>query len=251
MTGAPDARLVVYTCIAGAYDDLQPVEIPEPGVRYVCFTDARPAQSTGWEVRPLPRVFGDPVLENRFAKMHPHLLFPEHECSVYIDGSITPKQGVRALAEDALRDHDFALFSHPFRHCVYDEAAECAAIGHGWYGEFARQALRYRDEGMPARAGLFECNILFRRHHVPAVVALMQAWWDEFTHGVRRDQLSLPYVLRKAGVAVRDLGPSRIRDGNPNFAIRMEHNPNHRARDLRGYLNRAMLWFRALPRPVS
>lgn len=234
-------ELVVYTCITGGYDELSPVGAPEPGVRYVCFTDRAVADARGWELRPVPRSFGHPVLENRWAKMHPHLLFEEAACSLYIDGNILLKQDVLALSRDALARHDLALYAHPFRRCIYQEAAECAAIGHAWVWDFARQMRRYERAGMPEQAGLFECNILFRRHHAPAVVAVMQDWWDEFCHGVRRDQLSLPYLLRNSQVPVCELGPSHIRTGNAHFGICITHNAALGWRDLRGRVNRLML----------
>lgn len=245
MSAPQDRKLVVYTCITAGYDDLPAITQPEAGVRYVCFTDGPLGEKDGWHMRPLPRRLGDPVLENRFVKMHPHLLFPEHACSVYVDGNILLKPGVRAFAEEALRSDDLALYAHPFRDCIYEEADMCARIGHDWAWNFARQMRRYRGEGMPGHHGLFECNILFRRHHVPVVVAVMEAWWQEFTHGIRRDQLSLPYLLHKHSLRVRGLGQSHVRNDNPHFGMRLYHNHGHRLRDLRGHLNALMLWLAA------
>lgn len=245
MSTQPDEELVVYTCITAGYDDLPAITHPEHAVTYVCFTDGPAQEANGWQVRPLPRRLGDPVLENRFVKMHPHLLFPDHARSVYVDGNILLKPGVRAFAENALRENDLALYTHPFRDCIYEEAEECAGIGHDWAWNFARQMRRYRSEGMPAHHGLYECNILFRRHHASAVSAVMEAWWLEFLQGVRRDQLSLPYLLRKHALQVHGLGQSHIRHSNPHFGVRMYHNHGHRLRDLRGHLNRFMLWLAA------
>lgn len=232
--------LVVYTCITGAYDELRPVRAPEAGVHYVCFSDGRTAAAAGWEMRPLPQAFESPALANRFVKMHPHLLFPECERSVYVDGNVEFGAGVKALADSALRAHGMALFAHPFRDCVYEEAVECAAIGHDWIWNFARQMSGYRRQGMPARQGMFECNVLFRRHHEPAVVAMMQAWWREFTRGARRDQLSFPYVAWQSQVPLNNLGPSGMRAGGGVFRLRVDHLPGTRLRQLRGYANRAL-----------
>jgi hypothetical protein len=242
-------ELIVYTCITGGYDDLQPVMQPEPGVAYVCFSDRALPGDRGWEVRPLPYPISDAVLANRFVKMHPHLLFPQHARSVYVDGNITPKPGVRELAQEALGKNDFALYNHPFRDCAYAEAATCAVIGHDWAWAFTPQLRRYRDEGLPARVGLYECSILFRNHHAPAVVSLMHAWWDEFNRGVRRDQVSLPYLLWKMGLPARDLGQSHIRSGNPNFGLRASHNAPTFRRDLRHYIN--LLVLRCTPLPTG
>lgn len=242
MSSTNDETLVVYTCITGGYDELQRVE-RERGVSYVCFTDHAPADALGWEIRSLPRQFSSGLLANRWTKMHPHLLFPEHGCSVYVDGNVVPKCGIGQLAKRALRDHVFAMYSHPFRDCVYDEAMECARIGHDWLWAFVRQLRSYRNEGLPPNRGLYECNILFRRHHAANVVVLMEAWWQELLRGVHRDQISLPYLLWKADVPVHALGKSHIRSGNPCFGFHLGHNATPYRRIMRGLLNEAALSF--------
>ena len=65
------------------------------------------------------------------------------------------------------------------------------------------QLRRYRDDGLPADAPFTENAILFRRHGRPALDAAMALWWDELDKGVRRDQLSLAYVLHRSGLAVK------------------------------------------------
>ncbi|MBC5784881.1 DUF616 domain-containing protein [Ramlibacter sp. USB13] len=244
-----DERLLVYTCITAGYDDLLPLRRPEPGVRYVCFTDRTLRGDHGWEIRPLPRDDLDPLSANRYVKMHPHLLFPEHGRSVYVDGNLELKDGIAAFADDALREHPLALFSHPFRDCLFHEAAECAAIGYGWIWTYIAQLRRYHRDGMPARAGLYECGILPRRHDAPQVATLMEAWWHEFQGGIRRDQVSLPYLLWKQRTPFKALGLSGIRtDDSPLGRLHPGHKPSTWARTLRGHLNRRTPLFWLLAR---
>ena len=248
---AVDPRLVVYTCITAGYDDLLPVREPEAGVRYVCFSDRQLAGDKGWELRPLPRQDLDPVSANRFVKMHPHRLFPEHERSVYVDGNMELRGGLRPFADAALREHPFAVFSHPFRDCLFVEGTECALIGYGWIWTYAAQLRRYHGEGMPGRAGLFECGVLPRDHHRPEVVALMEAWWREFQDGVKRDQISLPYLLWKLRTPYTNLGLSHIRTGSPMIRLHPGHKPATWSRTLRGYVNRLSPQFFLLRRRFS
>lgn len=230
-------ELVVYTCITRGYDELRPVRAPEPGVRYVCFSDGGVMPAQGWEMRPLPESFADAARANRYAKMHPHLLFPGHELSIYVDGNIEFGAGVRALAEQALREHDIAVYSHPFRDCLYAESMECAAIGHDWMWKFGRQMRRYLAAGLPIQHGLFECNILFRRHHVPAVVAQMEAWWDEYLRGAKRDQLGFAFVTWRFPARLNQLGMSGIREGRGVFQLHIAHRAGPGPRRFRGYAN--------------
>ena len=81
--------MVVYTVITNGYDTLMDVE-PEEGVRYVCFTDDEALKSNTWEIKPLPGLVTT-IPQNkkqRILKIMAHLIFPEEDVSVYIDGNI-------------------------------------------------------------------------------------------------------------------------------------------------------------------
>ena len=56
---------------------------------------------------------------------------------------------------------------------------------------------RYRDEGFPRQFGLYETNVVLRKHNEPLVGKVDVDWWREIDSGSRRDQLSLTYVLWK------------------------------------------------------
>jgi len=82
-------KTIYYTALVGDYDTLSDPEYISHDGDYVCFTD-QPVKHGGiWEIRPLQKVIeGDPVRTNRWHKMHPHILFPEYEKSVYLDSNI-------------------------------------------------------------------------------------------------------------------------------------------------------------------
>lgn len=230
---------MVYTCVTGRYDELiRPLQV-EPGVRYVLLTDQAGATGTQWQSREFKPAGMAGAEANRFAKMHPHLLFPDCSTSIYLDGNIAILGGLGALASAALADHDIALYRHPFRDCAYEEALECAAVGHGWYWRIRRQMDGYRSAGFPVHAGLFECNVIVRRHTSASVRALMGAWWQAYRRGLKRDQVSLPYLSWKMGIPIKDLGESDQRIHMQHFAISIGHsNPLPRLTEFRGWVNR-------------
>ena len=47
-----------------------------------------------------------------------------------------------------------------------------------------------------------ENGILFRKHRDNDAIKLMNAWWEEYCNGGRRDQLSLPYLIWKHDINV-------------------------------------------------
>jgi hypothetical protein len=232
-------ELVVYTCITGQYDEIrQPIENGSD-IRFICYSDARPAKLGLWEIRPVPKEWGSGAQANRFAKMHPHILFPEYEQSLYIDGNIEVVSAVGAFVQSALEDALIAAHRHPFRNCVYEEAIECSAIGYGWPWQIQRQLTRYAEAGYPRNAGLFECNIIARRHLNPKVIALMEAWWEEYCSGIRRDQLSLPFLAWMHGLQINNLGDSDARFTQKFFKLHLDHRrPNSKITKSRGFLNR-------------
>jgi hypothetical protein len=216
-------RLAIYTCIAGDYDELLLPAVAEVEADYFCFTDQPIADARGWQLRPLPEFRTDGGLASRYVKMHPHRLFADHDVSVYVDANVRPLDGIVPLAEDALGRGCLAMYRHPFRSRLTDEANECALLGYDFLWRFRRQMRRYAMEGLPPAVAMVEANVLMRRHHDRQLIAAMDLWWREFNCGVRRDQLSLPYVLWKQGIDVVDLGRSDARFEQVHFALTPRH----------------------------
>ena len=88
-----DEKIVVYTALYGNYDRLwEPLFHPD-NIDYAILTDQPVPENSSWhrcengQLLP-PEIRKDPVLCNRWCKMHPHLLFPEYACSIYVDANI-------------------------------------------------------------------------------------------------------------------------------------------------------------------
>ncbi len=89
------AKSVIYTCITNDYDDIHELETYayiNYDWDYICFTDNEndiKAERVGiWQIRPLQYNKSDVSRNNRWHKMHPHILFPEYKDSIYIDANI-------------------------------------------------------------------------------------------------------------------------------------------------------------------
>src|SRR5262245_26277455 len=78
--------VVVYTVVTGGYDPLRVPGSVTPGYDYVAFLDqGTPGVSGPWQRRPVTVMERSPDVAARYYKLHPHLLFPDHDASVYID----------------------------------------------------------------------------------------------------------------------------------------------------------------------
>jgi hypothetical protein len=108
------------------------------------------------------------------------------------------------LVSTFLREADMAVFVHPDRNCLYKEAEVCKKLRLDEATKIQTQINKYKKEGMPAGAGLFECTILLRRH-TEAVKRFNEMWWSEISNGSKRDQISFPYVLKKSNVKLVNL----------------------------------------------
>lgn len=222
---------MVYACTDLAYDQIFSPVAPTPGVEFLLFADRRPRLVRGWRWRPLPAAARGltPTLANRHAKFFPHRLLPEAgvtpEISVYVDANTLILADLSPLlAEFAASDADIGLFRHRERTSPEEELAFARAVGkipEADAGKGVAQLGAYRAAGLPHDAPFTENAIIFRRHGRPALEAAMELWWRELETWTRRDQLSLPWVLFRSGLAVK-LWDWNYKYENPYF-LRYPH----------------------------
>ena len=116
--------IYVYTSILGGFDSLRPPLCkPEPGVRYICFTDCPVLPSVEpWEFRPVHRIDrvamdgnGFPIYvkdsprTSRLPKILPHLVLPaDCDYSIWHDGNFQMKASPTETVAKLLRTADWA-----------------------------------------------------------------------------------------------------------------------------------------------
>jgi hypothetical protein len=214
----------IYTAIFGNYETLkQPVAQSEP-CDFICFTDSRIRAREGlWQVIHVPR---DSTVHSRMQakwfKLLSHEIFPNgrlasryglsgsqpaFDLSIWIDGSVEIKsstfvQDMRAT----LGAHDWAVFVHPDRDCIYEEAILSARLLKYRDHPVLAQVEAYRST-IPAHSGLYACTVIVRREpESPGVKRANELWWEENLKWTYQDQLSFPYVLKKTDTTVGIIG---------------------------------------------
>ncbi len=217
-------KTVLYTCADLAYDQIFTPVAATPGVPFVLFSDRRPRLVRGWEHRPFPEATRglSPSLVNRYCKFFPQRIFPEADVSIYVDANLLVTADLSPLiAEFRASGADIGLFPHKERGDIFEELAFGARVGKIPPGDVAAgeaQVARYLAEGLPRAHRLTENAIIFRRHAAPGLGPAMELWWEELARATRRDQLSLPYVLMKSGLAVWIWDWNYRSDPNPYFS---------------------------------
>lgn len=199
MQGLDTSKLVVYTAITGKYDAVLEPQVIDVNCDYICFIDSPPAAYHGvWQFRPIQNESGlDSVRLARRYKLLPHLLFPEYAFSIYVDGNLQINASLREYLARYAGSRPMLCQRHPERDCIYEEAAAVLNFRLDEHDIVCEQMQRYRLEGFPSHIGLTCTNVLFRQHHDPDVIRLMNDWWAEVSAGSRRDQLSFSYAVWK------------------------------------------------------
>lgn len=232
-------RIAVYTAIFGAIDRLwSACPLAWGEAQRVCFTDAPDLREVGlwtqngglhylrkttglaaipaWEVRQVAATYG-PRRTARHYKALAHYYLPDADVTIWVDGNVRLLAPPAALVKQYLGDADLAIFAHPDRACLYDEAAFCAKKGKDRATVLNRQTARYRAEGMPRKWGLPETRCVIRRN-TERIADLNALWWHELQAHSVRDQVSLPYACWKLGLKWRVIpGRCWVRNDHRHF----------------------------------
>lgn len=200
----------IYSAIYGGYNDAPPLppDLPCPAIMY---TDDPHLKAPGWEVRvvqhSIATLLGDPrrtgpMLDHKFWKMHAGL--GEVDTTIWLDASMTittsGEQFVQ-LCKNAMDGIDLAVMSHPWRSCIFDEAAYSSLLPRYEHEapHILAQAAYYAGIAHPDHWGLIATGFYIRRNRVDWVDKLMQDWWWECITRSHQDQISLPVLLKLAG----------------------------------------------------
>ncbi len=223
-------KRLVYTAVFGDYDRVYPPVRPEPGVDYVIVTDDARLTVPGWNSMVVDSsAFPNPKAANLFHRALIHRLLPGYDASLYHDGNIRLLGETAPLFDELERSQAaLAAYRHPLRRTVAEEAQAVIEIGKVRDSQRVREEVsRYMADGFPDNIRLIETTIVLKNHRAPSLDAAMELWWNLFRDYLTRDQLSLPYVIWRTGLAVHLL-PGTFREPNPFFAIY----PHYRAKNV-------------------
>ncbi len=220
-------RIAVYMALFGDYDTIrEPLLFPE-NIDYFLLTDQPFPVNSMWKEysqnHTLPQeILGDPVLCNRWCKMHPHILFPEYDYSIYVDANIWVISDLTPVTA-WLDRYPVAMFHHKKRNCVYDEVQACIDLKKADEESLRRHEELVRSHGVPPHWGLLEASIIARKHSDPRCISLMNDWWNSFLQNSRRDQISLIDVLWQSGLRPEQIGTLGYNLQRCDLFIQMEH----------------------------
>lgn len=201
-------KKAIYTCITGNYDDLQEPKYMMEGWDYIVFSnDLKLPDNSVWKLRSIKYNNKNNLILSRFPKINPHLVLNDYHVSIFIDSNICIldnklEQRVNELIHSNIA---ISIAKHPERNCIYEEAKICLQEGLDKKNTVADHISILKSEGFPENFGLFENNIIYRKHNEPQIIDLNESWWNLFLRSSRRDQLSLSFLLWKKDITCEPL----------------------------------------------
>lgn len=146
-------------------------------------------------------------LQARIPKMFGWQMAPGHAFYIWIDASmIMARPDTVQWFMDLLGDADIAVFKHPDRHSVKEEAAylkqrlakDCTYITPRYKNELIDEQLKEIDPyGMYKDDALYASTAFIYRNTY-GVQQMFKEWWYHTSRYHIIDQLSLPAVLKKS-----------------------------------------------------
>jgi len=191
---------VIYTCITGEYDELISHKYVDTDYDYICFTDdvaGNEKSDSIWELRELCFCELDDVRNQRWHKLHPHMMLSGYEKSIYVDANINivNSKMFDDIGVAIQANRKMSMLVHPDRDCLYDELNACLELGKDKEDVMRMQVDLIRSNFFPKNHGLFDTSVIYRCHNDRYIIKIMDDWWVWIEKYSRRDQLSLTYVL--------------------------------------------------------
>ena len=226
-----NGKIVVYTSIFGGYDTiLEPYYVSDM-CDYFIITDQKIPEGSIWKKITVENIEGfeemDDYHKSKFCKMMPHILFPEYDYSIWVDGNVQIVADLVPLVDRMEDKTAMATFKNPLHNCIYTEKNFLICKNAANYEQLEAQINLYRGKGFPKQFGMREFSIIVRKHSDELCQKLMKQWWGHVNRYTMRDQISFPYILWENGMHIdyiQLLGDNWR--NNPRF-ISMQHQWRH------------------------
>jgi len=192
-------KIAVLTSHFGSNADSFPSVVNQyDDVDYYAFVDRDYEGADGWRLINSTSFSLDEEFANRrnakIYKVAPSLFLPEYDYYVWHDAinclNVHPKE----IIEEYMGESDMAIFAHPHRNCIYQEAQVLAYYNLDHIDLLKNQINAYSAAGYPKNYGLYElpCFVL-KNNATTRKMSLM--WWEQICQFSSRDQISFPFVL--------------------------------------------------------
>jgi hypothetical protein len=222
------AKVAVVSSIYGAYDAPAPhtpqtIHALEPiDAEYVLVSD-RDYDCPPWRVVVEPRPQLHPRLGAKFAKCRPDA-YADADVYIWCDANVRVYDpGFIFWCLAGLGNAQVAIPRHPDFPTISGDMGEAMTQPRYSSLPMPQQIAHYAADGFDEGFGNWWTGVVVRRAGPATTAAFGDAWLSEMIRWTYHDQISLPYVLWKAGLRPADLPPGWL-EGRFGFSA---HGPEH------------------------
>ena len=215
-------RIAIYTAVFGGKDEVRdPIKYEEnENIDYFLITDDLEIKSKCYNIIYKKPIYDDITKNARYYKIHGLEEFKNYDFVIWHDANL---QIVHNKILKILKFAEYkgiAFFKHSERNCIYDEAVKCIQLEKDYPLNILKQIFGYYIYGIRNNIGLYDTSIVVKNNKLISE-ELLELWWSEIKYKSRRDQLSLPYSLKKYNI---EPGIIEGRRENNEFTFFSRHN---------------------------
>lgn len=233
-------RKVVYTAIFGDYDLLKRPRVIDDDTEYFCFTDSPHLSSPVWNIVYCDIRYRCPVRTAKIFKLFPHLVFPNVNSSIWVDGCYIINESLSELFLLG-KTNPLSFYPHPYCNCIYQEAFVIRLYRKESFSIIKKQIKRYKLAGFTKNFGIIHGAVIIRNHEDSSVHECMLYWWNEIEKHSKRDQLSFNYLVWKHSFPVNYLQSTLAKS---DIFTYVPHENNHNSYFRNFLLKLLILYFR-------
>ncbi|AFL81691.1 Protein of unknown function (DUF616) [Aequorivita sublithincola DSM 14238] len=194
-------KIAIYTSIFGDKDEIRsPLNYRKSAyIDYYLITDNRESIPLDYNIIYKEPIFDDITKNARYYKINGLEIFKNYDYVIWHDANLQIVDNEIMNILDYVWNKGIAFFQHPERNCTYDEAIKCIELEKDYPFKIFRQIYFYFKLGLKNDTGLYATG-LFVKNNKLADSSFLYFWWNEIKSNSRRDQLSLPYALKKYNI---------------------------------------------------
>lgn len=191
-------KIAIYTAIFGGKDVVRdPIKYEKNDtVNYFLITDDQTLESNCYQIIYKAPIYDDITKNARYYKIMGLDIFKNYDFIIWHDANLQIVHDKILKSLKFVDNKAIAFFKHSDRNCIYDEAIKCIKLKKDYPFKILRQISGYYVRGMKPHSGLYDTSIVVKNCKLMNK-AFLDLWWYEIRCKSRRDQISLPYALKK------------------------------------------------------
>lgn len=194
-------KIAIYTAIFGGKDIVRdPLGYEEDeNIDYFLISDDENLKSNCYNIIYKEPIYDDITKNARYYKVMGLEVFKNYDFVIWHDANLQIIQDKVLNIITYAHNKEIAFFNHPDRNCIYDEAIKCIQLEKDYPFKILKQIFGYYIYGIKNESGLFETGIVVKNSKLISK-EFLDVWWGEIKLKTRRDQLSLPFALKKLNI---------------------------------------------------